>query len=116
MLELKISLFLAYLLFCWLQTDAIVQYYLVLQRLFGLTGDKLKVNEYIGSNFRGSYQDYLAEKYKGFWTKLISCNICLGFWLAVFMLFFVDWRQCLAMPFLILVFYYGLVWISRKVN
>lgn len=116
MFEIKISLLLGYLLFCWLQTDVFIQYYLVLQRFFLFSGDKLKINEYIHSNFRGSYQSYLYHNYPNFLTKLISCPICLCFWLALPVFIILQSQGCLIIPYVTLVSYYILLFLSRKIT
>lgn len=64
----------------WFDTEAFVEYI----KLFKL--DWFKVNEYVKakeSNFELTYHSYLLWNHKNFFTKLITCPICLTTWLSI---------------------------------
>jgi len=68
------------LLYLAFQTEALPEY-LKLLRL-----DKIaRLNEYycykIANGGQGNYLDFLKQKKDCFFTRLISCPYCLGFWL-----------------------------------
>lgn len=47
-----------------------------------------------------TYPEFLAEKYPGFLTKLLSCPICLCFWLTlIFSIFLFGTNFFLILPF-----------------
>ena len=72
----------------WFDTEAFVEYV----KLFKL--DWFKVNNYLTekeSNFELTYHSYLMYNHKNFFTKLITCPICLTTWLSIILsLFFTD--------------------------
>ncbi len=72
----------------WFDTEAFVEYI----KLFKLNW--FKVNEYLiarESNFELTYHTYLLYNHKNFFTKLITCPICLTTWLSIiFSLLFTE--------------------------
>ena len=81
LIGLLISSTIAYLLVIWYNTDAVVEYIklLGLSRLF-------KIDDYeqltLGQGEDFTYPEYLVFRYDCFFTRLLSCPICLGFWLS----------------------------------
>jgi hypothetical protein len=79
----SVALLYGFLLLVWFRTNAIVEYI----NLFKL--DKLpKIKEYneLHSNgYEGNFSDFLYEYYKDmFLVRLVTCPICLSFWLGLF--------------------------------
>lgn len=76
---------LAYLLVVWFNTQAISEY----GRLWWRLSRWLKLDEYADyQEFSGlakqpSYADFLVSAYPSFFTRLLSCPVCLSLWLAV---------------------------------
>lgn len=64
----------------WFETEALVEYI----KLFRLNW--FKVTNYLiakESNFELTYHSYLLQYHKNFFTKLITCPICLTTWLSI---------------------------------
>ncbi len=73
------SLTLAMVLTVWFQTNAFVEY----MRLFRLTRF-FKLDEFL--KVEGGDEDYLSfltEYYDGFLIRLVTCPVCLSFWLGL---------------------------------
>jgi len=79
--------FIAFVLIIWLKTEAFVEY----ARVFGLS-KLLEVDKFDDrSMFELTYPAFLLVNHNNFLTRLISCPICLGLWLNIFVcLFFED--------------------------
>jgi hypothetical protein len=77
----SIALSLSFLLLVWLRTNAFAEY----MRLFRV--NLLKLSEYYkihDEGYGGSYVDFLVEYYNDcFFVRLVSCPVCLSFWLGV---------------------------------
>jgi hypothetical protein len=79
----------AFILLVWFKTDALYEYLTnipVLNNLF-------KIDKY--KEFRSKYPDvkypiFLNIEYNSFFTRLISCPICLNTWLSIFTLIFIK--------------------------
>jgi hypothetical protein len=70
--------FIALFLTIWLKTNAFVEY----MQLFKL--DKFfHVKDYMDMQSNQSYPEFLVEYYNSFFTRLISCPICLSVWLGL---------------------------------
>jgi hypothetical protein len=70
-----------FLLFIWFKTDFFISY----GRLLGLK-NLLKIEkweEYRILNPKISYLEYLSIKHRNFFTKLISCVVCILFWIVL---------------------------------
>jgi hypothetical protein len=80
-----IAVVLAYFMLVWFRTNAFVEY----MNLFKL-GRFLKVSEYTqihADGYGGNYVDFLVEYYKDYFlVRLVSCPVCLSFWLGVSLL------------------------------
>ena len=64
----------------WFETEALVEYV----KLFKLNW--FKITEYLiakESNFELTYHSYLSQHHRNFFTKLITCPICLTTWLSI---------------------------------
>lgn len=74
-------LFVVFFMFVWFQTDVLVDY----GRAFRLTKALMidQWEEWRESRPRDSYLTFLSLKRRGFFTKLLSCELCLGFWLSL---------------------------------
>ena len=73
-----ISSMITLILLVWFKTNAFVEY----ARLFHISRF-LKVEDYINSGSEDSFPDFLVEFYNCFFTRLISCPICLSVWLGI---------------------------------
>ncbi len=90
------SISVATIIFIWLDTEAFQSYfkYLNIKNIFNF-------NEFFSLYNEGeidNYAEFLNHKYNNFFTKLISCPICLGFWLNLPILFIsiINWLPCVA--------------------
>lgn len=90
-----------FILTIWFHSD-IVDTIGKLTKLFGLdfAWRWLKLNEYtkykLETDVMASYPDFLYSVYPSPFTKLISCNICLPFWLTVAHTFIIwPWQYAL---------------------
>ena len=91
------------ILLVWFKTDAFNEYC----KLFNLN-EKFYLNEYNQMLLDGafiSYPDFLAEYHPSFFTKLISCPICLSVWLGIFFSIFIGLFSLGTLSFLGLLFY-----------
>lgn len=98
-----IAFALSFALLVWLKTDAFVEY----MSIFGLS-QFFHIDEYKGikdNGYDGNYVDFLVEYYKDkFFVRLLSCPICLSFWLGVSGLFLMG-PASIVIPPLTLLFY-----------
>jgi hypothetical protein len=71
-----------FVLTVWFHTEAFEEY----GRIFGL-GKLLRIGDYKQAVKNDlsiiSYRMFLAMEYKNFWTRLINCSFCLGFWVVL---------------------------------
>jgi hypothetical protein len=78
-----IAIILGYLLLIWLKSNAFAEYMLV----FGFK-NILKIAEYkqlCDDGYDGTYVDFLYEHYRSlFIVRLVTCPICLSFWVGAF--------------------------------
>ena len=83
MLEtIVVSVALSYLLVIWFRTDAFAEYMtlLKLDNLFQIS----KYNELQSNGYDGNYTDFLFEYFKSFFiVRLLTCPVCVSFWLGV---------------------------------
>ncbi len=91
------------ILLVWFKTDAFNEYC----KLFKL--DKKfylqQYNQVLEDGSELSYPDFLVEYYPSFFTKLISCPICLSVWLGIVFSIFVSLYSLGTLSFLGLLFY-----------
>jgi len=79
---LNIILFISIFLFLLFETDFIIQYF----KLFKITEYIPYYNEYnniILNDGYIHYFSYLHNRSDNFFIKLITCPICIGFWIAI---------------------------------
>lgn len=94
---LGLSILLGYVLFVWFRTNVFVEY-VNLFRLsqFFYVADFNKLNT---DGYNGSYLEFLKEYYyEQFFVRLVSCPICLGFWLSLIVVVFLN-CSVLLIPF-----------------
>lgn len=97
-----ISPLIALILLFWYKTDFVLVY----GKLFGLN-NFLKITDYEISkktNLDLKYYVFLAMRYKNFFVKLITCQICLSTWLSIvftgaFCVFHSNFYYFLFVPF-----------------
>lgn len=65
------------IMFIWFETDAFVYYFSFLKSVQKWKKYKQETNPEL------NYPDYLMINYPGFFTKLISCQPCLLFWIVL---------------------------------
>jgi hypothetical protein len=83
---LGLSLFLGYALFIWFRTNAFAEYINLfrLDRFFYIS----QYNELVDNGYSSSYLDFLKEYfYDLFLVRLVSCPICLSFWIGLLTVF-----------------------------
>lgn len=98
-----VALILSYFLLVWLRTDAFAEYMLLFRitRFFHIKEYK----QIRADGYDGNYIDFLAQYYNDkFFVRLLSCPICISFWLGVFCAFFWGLDGLVMAP-LILSFY-----------
>ena len=91
------------ILLIWFKTDAFNEYC----KLFGLD-EKFHLDQYnqvLTDCADISYPDFLVEYHPSFFTKLISCPICLSVWLGIFFSIFEGLFSLGTLSFLGLLFY-----------
>jgi len=94
---LGLSILLGYVLFVWFRTNVFVEY-VNLFRLshFFYVAD---FNKLTTDGYNGSYLEFLKEYYyEQFFVRLVSCPICLGFWLSLIVVVFLN-CSVLLIPF-----------------
>lgn len=97
--KLLSSFAVCFVLLVWFETNAIVEYL----RLWGFK-KYFKIEEF-GNSTLSSYPTYLIVTYPNFFTKLLNCPICVGFWLNIgcsvfvpnFDLFFINFYLSLVL-------------------
>jgi hypothetical protein len=84
---LGLSLLVSYCLVIWFNTNAFVEYFSLLR-----LGRFFRISEYqdlVKNGYGESFVSFLKEYYHDiFIVRLVSCPICLGFWLTVALLLF----------------------------
>ena len=132
-MEIIDNLYLAFLvsfaLFAWSETDFFVEYC----KLFGIW-DLFKIKNYEDHKESGgdseealgfgasvsleavdiSYLDYLLLKHDSFFIRLITCPICLGFWLNIFTLFISKNFESFVINIWLSLFLYFIIKIAMK--
>jgi hypothetical protein len=97
-----ISTLIAYLLEVWFNTNAFIEYAI-------LIGYKsLYIGEYIELQTNGyteSYLNFLNEYHNSFISRLVSCPTCLSFWLSTLLLLIINPYWILSCAFLSLLLY-----------
>ena len=80
----------ALILLIWFETEALLEYAKVfrLNKLFKINEYEKCLNENLEDDV--SYPDFLASEYNNFFTRLISCPICLGFWVTLCVAFYLN--------------------------
>jgi hypothetical protein len=79
---LGFSLLISYVLVVWFKTNAFVEYISLfkLSKLFYVED----YNSLVTNGYEGSYVEFLREYYHDYFiARLVTCPICLGFWLSV---------------------------------
>lgn len=107
--SLSYSFVVCFILIIWFETNALVEYL----KLWGFK--KYFKIEGFESSALLSYPTYLIINYPNFFTKLLNCPICVGFWLNIacmafvpkFGLFFINF-------YLSLILYYIFILINKK--
>ncbi|MAH50823.1 hypothetical protein CMI37_33705 [Candidatus Pacearchaeota archaeon] len=110
---LEQSFFVSFILLIWLQTEAFYEYCKLLgfKKIFKIKDyeDFLELSEGV------SYIEYLNIKYDSFFTRLISCPICLTVWLQIFLtLYYGDFSLFFVKIWLTLVLYFVAVLLLKK--
>ena len=104
---LLLSSLIATILLVWFKSDAVVEY----GKLFSLSR-WLKLKEYeekrLSESFELSYPLFLRITHEGFIFKLITCPICLAFWLAVIASLFII-PHFLPIVYILSLFIYGII-------
>jgi hypothetical protein len=78
-----IALFFSYLMVVWLKTNAFVEYMTLFKQdsFFHVA----EYNTLHKEGYAGIYTDFLFEYYNdSFIVRLVSCPVCLSFWLGLF--------------------------------
>lgn len=80
----------ALILLVWFETDALLEYAKVfyLNKLFKINEYEKCINENLEEDM--SYSDFLVSDYNNFFTRLLSCPICLGFWITLSISFYLN--------------------------
>jgi hypothetical protein len=99
-----VSVVLSFFLLVWFKTNAFAEYMLLFgfRRFFKMSAYK----ELHDNGYDGTYLDFLFEYYKNYFVvRLVSCPVCVSFWMGVFVFIFNrNTYDILAAP-LILFFY-----------
>jgi hypothetical protein len=80
--NIVVSFVIGYFILIWLRTNAFAEYMLLCRQSYFF-----KLKEYSNlhkEGYDGNYVDFLVEYYKDvFLVRLISCPVCLSFWLGL---------------------------------
>ena len=101
---LVLSIACSYFLVVWLNTDALFEYLDLLRLAFGkkfAEYKKLKQEGY-AENYAGFLREYFSDK---FFVRLITCPVCVSFWLGLAVIGLSANVQSVCAPALILFFY-----------
>lgn len=104
--KLLSSFAVSFILIVWFETNALVEYL----KLWGFK-KYFKIEEFENSMI-SSYPSYLIITYPNFFTKLLNCPICVGFWLNIgcivlvpkFGLFFINFYLSLLLYYIFISF------------
>jgi hypothetical protein len=99
---LGFSILCSYILFVWFNTNAFVEYINLfnLSRFFKIS----QYNEVVKVGYPDNYLSFLREYfYDAFLVRLVTCPVCLGFWLSIAVAALTD-SSILLLP-LTLIFY-----------
>lgn len=101
---------LAMMIIIWLRTDAFVEYISLLPTDLQKLVKVDEYNQYIKDTHETtSYPDFLIIRYNNFFTRLLSCPICISVWLGFpLSILFLSVKFSLAVSFMGLLFYYSL--------
>jgi len=98
------SLSFSYVIFLWLETNTLIEYY-ALFKMKGLSW----VDSYICKNSVGFIENFVPHLVRNyseyFLVRLVTCSVCLSTWGGIFSIYFVGWKF-LVVGFLSLVGYY----------
>jgi len=97
-------------LYIWFNTNAFVEYLNIIDKSLGkFTKER---NETLEKYYKQkelspsiTYPEFLAVEYNNFFTELISCPICLGVWINIVPLLFMETSIMHYFPSLVLSFY-----------
>ncbi len=81
---MNFACFVALVLLVWFKTEAFVEYFSFIKPLAKL----FKLDQFKDIKDNGgelSYPEFLAEYYNSFFTRLISCPICMSVWAGLFL-------------------------------
>lgn len=98
-------------LLIWFHTETVVSY----AQFFGLR-KLFKINDFVENrtnDFTIEYPQWLYKKYPGFFTKLLSCPWCIGFWICLLSCLFYDTTNMFFAEYLASMIIYFLV--SNKI-
>lgn len=113
---LEISVYNFLILVIWFNTNAFVEYCYILN-IEKLTKAEEFTNFNIDNNISLHYTGFLQLNYDNFFTRLISCPICLCFWLNIFYLLKHQDLLTVASSFCLSLFlFYGFSLIYKKTN
>ena len=105
MLEvISIALVASYFMLVWFRTNAFVEYLslLKLSRFFHV-GEYENIKS---QGYEGIYVDFLVEYYRSsFFVRLLSCPVCLSFWLGAGLSLFIGLSSACVVAPLMLFFY-----------
>lgn len=102
--------FTVFCLYIWFDTNAFVEYLNIIDKALGkFTKEK---NESIEKYYKQkelspsvTYPEFLFMESESFFTNLISCPVCLGVWINIIPLFFIEVPITYYFPSLIVSFY-----------
>jgi len=113
---LEISVYNFLILVIWFNTNAFVEYCYILN-VEKFTKAEEFTNFNIDNNISLHYTGFLQLNYDNFFTRLISCPICLCFWLNIFYLLKHQNLLTFASSFCLSLFlFYGFSLIYKKTN
>ena len=92
----------------WLETDVVYEYAsLIFKNAFK------DYENFVEPNFHGNFIRFLAFTKNNFFTRLLACPYCLGFWLTLFISAFTSLIYFGLIYFVILVSYFVVIKLSK---
>ena len=98
----------SYLLILWFETDFYAEY----AQLLGIHKFSKSLAKFLKSGSRANYRECLLKDYGSFFTKLITCPICLNTWLNIIaglIIFLIKWQVISTLCFISISTYCSLV-------
>ena len=89
---IEVIFFISFILLIWFETGAFVEYSMLASHKYPIILDKLFLKDYetLTDATPMSYPEFLVEYHNSFFTRLLSCPICMSTQLGLFFSLFIG--------------------------